>query len=288
MSSVCRPGLRLRLLVCALLLVLPAVASSCANVAYNRAYQEAIEREVDDYRHQGSVEDLHRDVEAYLANNGYVAAPGTSPTVVESEWRAVDASSRRRLRVELIYNPEGLIAQVFEVWEEMSPQRFVADSLDRRADFEHELHGRLLADAGEPGDGAEPVYPRSADEIWAEVTRLAFDQSRMFVDPVPPIDSVAVSDWTESEGRRSRLEVRLRRRATNQYSVEVQERVERAVGERRWQPRSDQRDLRLELELIRLRDPLRAQQIETEAQEAGDSAYLRALDRGAIACHCTA
>jgi hypothetical protein len=281
--------LYLRVLVLALLLLLPGLSSSCANVAFNRAYQEVIEREVDDYRHQGSAEDLRRDAEAYLANAGFVTARSEA-AVVETEWRAAGEGTRQRVRIELAPLPDGMSARAYMVWEDLSTQEFAAHSLERRADFERELHERLVSDASKRGEPAGFVYEGSAQDIWAEVTRLAFDlpEALTFVDPSPPIDSVAVSGWSiaEEQGERSRLEVRLHRHASNSYSVEVHERVERAIGERKWQTRADQRDRNLELELIRHRDPQRGQQIETQAKEAGDAAFYEAVDRGAFACQC--
>lgn len=281
-----RPRLHLRLLVFAML----ALVLSCANAAYNHAYREVIDREIDDYRHQGSIEDLHRDIAAYLAGTGYVPAPG-SLAQVETEWRPLGPDGRQRIRVELGQHPAGLLARLFVVTQHLTPQQYAAHSFERRPDFELQLHEQLVPDASKRGDPANFVYERPVQEIWDEATRLAFNlpETRTFHEPSPPVDAVAVSDWTESATgeERNRLELRLHRHATGKYSIEAHERVERATGERSWQATSDERDRTLELELIRSRDPLRVQKIEADAQAAGSAAFQDAVDHGAIACQCS-
>ncbi|MFV8751328.1 hypothetical protein ACNOYE_12355 [Nannocystaceae bacterium ST9] len=283
------PRLHLRLLVFALLALVLTFEGSCANAAYNRAYKDVIEREVDGYRHPGSLEELRRDTEAYLASLGYVPTPSSLATV-ETEWRTLDEDSRRRVHVDIARHPAGLLARVFVTQQDLTPQQYAAHSLEPRPDFERELHERLIPDASKRGDPAGFVYERPAQEIWDEATRLAFNlpETRSFHEPGPPIDAVAVSDWTEFEAthERSRLELRLHRHATGRYSIEANERVERATGERTWKSTSDERDIDLELGLIRHRDPLRVEKIEADAKAAGSEAFQEAIDHGAFACYC--
>lgn len=280
-----RPRLHLRLFVFAML----AFVLSCANAAYNHAYREAIDREIDGYRHQGRVDQLHRDIESYLASAGYVPVAGSLATV-ETDWRAKGSEARQRIRVELGQHPDGLLARLFLVTEHLTPQQYTAHSLERQADFERELHEQLVPDPSKRGDPTTFLYERPAQEIWDAATRLAFMRpaTHSFSDSTPPIDAVAVSQWREyvDEGERTRLELRLHSHGTGKYSIEANERVERASGERAWQAISDERDRTLELELIRSRDPLAVQKIETDAQAAGSAAYQDAIDHGAIACQC--
>jgi hypothetical protein len=279
------PRLHLRLFMFAML----GLLLSCANAAYSRAYHEALEREVDGYRYQGSLQDLHRDIATYLSSTGYVPVVGSLATV-ETEWRPDAFEGRERIRVELGRHPDGLLARVFVVVEHLSPQQYTAHSLERETEFERELHELLVPDVTKRGDPATFVYERPAQEIWDEATRLAFNRpaTHSFQYSAPPVDAVAVSEWREfaDEGERTRLEIRLRKQVAGKYVVEASERVERASGERTWQAISDERDRTRELELIRSRDPLHVQKIETEAQAAGSAAYNEAIDNGAIACQC--
>lgn len=281
-----KPSLHLRLLAFALL----GVVLGCANAAFNHAYREVIEREVDGYRHQGSVDELRRDSEAYLATLDYVPAPARTRTKVETEWRSIDFGTRRSVRVEFGQHPKGLLARVFVVQQELSPPRWSGASHERAREFERALHEQLIRDPAKRGEPDGFVYELDVEALWEAATREAFmgPGSYSFGLGTPPIDAVASSEWHEDaeQSERKRLEIRIHRHAAKRYSIEAHERVERAVGEREWQTISDARDIDLELGLMRHRDPLGVEKIEHEAQTAGDAAYRDAIDHGAIACQC--
>ncbi len=286
------PRIYLRLLGFVLLtLLVLLVESSCANVEYSKAYHEVKDRELDSYRHQGPADALRRDLESFLSNAGYVPGPGSAGGV-ETQWRARDDDQREKIRAVLDEHDDGISVRLFSVTETQSPRTYAPHQHERRADLERKLLERLSPDEavriGESGSAAGFVYDLPADEIWAKIKAIAWPEpeSWTFTDASAPVDAVAVTEWRESDGERKRLETRLIGHESRKYSVEIHERIERAVGERSWRPTSDERDRKLELELIDYRDPAKAKQIETDARAAGDAAFNEAMDRGAIGCSC--
>lgn len=186
----------------------------------------------------------------------------------------------------------GFSVTVSRVGEELSPQRWEAVDRVRRPDLE-----LALAQSVDPeGTKALTVdtvashrYAIAPGELWDKLEEVTLERGFMMEGFDPPIDAVATSIWVEDEdrGQRSRFEVRFARHG-EQLGVEIGERREKAVGQRVWTASRDERDLNLELGLVRHRDPSHAGKVEVHAEQAGQQAYDDAIARGAPrGCSCT-
>ena len=273
------------MLLCALL----GLHCTCADHEYSRVYHESVLREVQSYRHPGTLEEVAADVARLLGEDGYVVEPPANAALVETDWKAIGGEQRNRWSVALSSTPDGVLVYATMSIEMLSPQSWEPETKMPAFDVQRAL---LLAVRPELVEGRSDAdvdsfeHTTAAPVLWDALQRVTAEIGTYYVTYDPPIDATAVTEWivSEPDARRWRLEARFERREGNRTRVHVERAVEKAVGERSWQSQGETRELSLERALIERRDPERAAVIERFAREQAQGAFDDAIARGAVSC----
>lgn len=273
-----------KLYILALLALGPSSNCICADVARNEARREVIRERVLAYEFAATQEHLFALAREKLPNfrRDKAVVQGNSLSSPLQETGAF----RDNQVLTVFPASKGNRIEIWQ-WDHVLQERnWSVLSTERASDREIDLYRRATQFhaplIGSAADGAT-VYRLSRDDLWFEISGVFRHPEGL---PGGPHESNVVEtvmrEPTEGfEQTRHRITLTP---DSGGFRVEITRLNERTSETPSWRPEKGNRLLGEELDLIAAFDPTTGTKIREDARQAGQEAYDRAVDRGALTC----